>query len=147
MALAQSEDSTQLQDSDKGIVPSYTVACSVYLEKGMEQSGQILSKSDSAYGEWAFYAVEPETGKVGFCREGKTYTFDYTLPTEQWTELKIVGEPGMTTLYVDGEKIQTLGSREPFEEYATFVFPIQYLGEETGSFQGQVEWSALQRSK
>lgn len=147
MALAQPEDSTQLQDSDKGIVPSYTVACSVYLEKGMEQSGQILSKSDSAYGEWAFYAAEPETGKVGFCREGKTYTFDYTLPTQQWTELKIVGEPGMTTLYVDGEKTQTLGSREPFEEYATLVFPIQYLGEETGSFQGQVEWSTLQRSK
>lgn len=146
-ALEQPEESTKLQDSDRGIVPSYTVACRVYLEKGVAQSGQILSKSDSAYGEWAFYAAEPETGKVGFCREGKTYTFDYTLPIEQWTELKIVGEPGMTTLYVDGEKIQTLGSREPFEEYATFAFPIQYLGEETGSFQGQVEWSALQRDK
>lgn len=115
------------------------------MEKEVQEGaeGQVLSRSDSAYGEWAFYAAEPESGKVGFAREGKTYTFDYMLPVQQWVTLKIVGEIGMTTLYVDGEKVGTLGSREPFEEYATLVFPIQYLDRETGRFDGQAEWTAL----
>ena len=132
-------------DPQKGIAPSYEIECRVFLEKEVQEGaeGQVLSRSDSAYGEWAFYAAEPESGKVGFAREGKTYTFDYMLPVQQWVTLKIVGEIGMTTLYVDGEKVGTLGSREPFEEYATLVFPIQYLDRETGRFDGQAEWTAL----
>ncbi len=100
---------------------------------------QIIAQSDSVYGEWVFYAAEPETGKVGFSREGRTYTWDYVLPYDEWVELKIVGEPGQTTLYADGRKVGTLGNREAFEEYATFVFPIQRIGEETGSLDGEVD--------
>lgn len=134
-------------DPQKGIAPSYEIECRVFLEKESQEgtSGQVLSRSDSAYGGWAFYAAEPESGKVGFTREGRTYTFDYTLPVQQWVTLRIVGQNGTTTLYVDGTKIETLGSTEPFEEYATFVFPVQYLDKETGSFDGQAEWTALRR--
>lgn len=128
-------------EAEQGIVPAYDVQCRVMLED--TQTEQILAKSDAAYGTWAFYAALPGSGKVGFCREGKTYSFDYTIPAGQWVELRIVGEKGRTTLYADGEKVGTLGSQEAFEEYATFVFPIQYLGEETGSFRGEVEWMAL----
>lgn len=108
-------------------------------EKNGRYMPQIIAESDSAYGVWAFYAVEPETGRVGFAREGRTYTWDYVLPRGQWVTLRVAGEPGQTTLYADGVKVGTLGNAEPFEEYATFVFPMQRIGEETGSFRGEVE--------
>ena len=53
--------------------------------------------------------------------------------------MRVAGEPGQTTLYADGVKVGTLGNTEPFEEYATFVFPVQRIGEETGRFRGEVE--------
>ena len=105
---------------------------------------QILAESDSAYGEWAFYLVEPETGKVGFTREGRTYTFDYTMPREEWVSLSVCGRAGYTELYVNGEPVDTVGSDEPFEEHATFVFPLQRIAEETGSFAGEAEWESTQ---
>ncbi|MCM1123581.1 MAG: family 20 glycosylhydrolase [Eubacterium sp.] len=126
-----------------GIEPNYEVKMQVYLE---EKSTQIIAQSDSPYGEWAFYAVEPQAGYVGFAREGRTYTWDYTLPYGEWVELKVVGEMGQTTLYVNGEKAGTLGNQNSFEEYATFVFPVQRIGEETGTFRGEVrlEWHRLE---
>lgn len=129
--------------------PRYTVKMKVRLEENPAQSNQpqIIAEGDCAYGKWAFYAVEPETGKVGFTREGRTYTFDYTLPKGEWVNLKVEGEAGVTKLYAGGEsfflgeekEVDSLGSSEPFEEHATFVFPLQRVGEETGSFDGELE--------
>lgn len=120
-------------------VPGYSVEMKVYLEPdgGKEQ---VLAEGDSPYGKWAFYASEPETGKVGFTREGRTYTFDYTLPKGEWVNLKIGGGAGETVLYVDLKEVDRLGSSEPFEEHATFVFPLQRLGKETGHFDGMMEF-------
>lgn len=120
-------------------VPGYSVEMKVYLEPdgGKEQ---VLAEGDSPYGKWAFYASEPETGKVGFTREGRTYTFGYTLPKGEWVNLKIGGGAGETVLYVDLKEVDRLGSSEPFEEHATFVFPLQRLGKETGHFDGMMEF-------
>ena len=135
----QAEAATQkLYDTQKGIEPSYEITMKVYLEEN-EGISQVLAENDSAYGTWAFYAVEPESGQVGFAREGKTYTFPYTLPKQEWTTLTLVGELGQTSLYVNGERIATLGNTQAFEEYATFVFPVERIGEETGQFAGQLE--------
>lgn len=137
----QAEAATQkLYDRQKGIEPSYEITMKVYLEEN-EGISQVLAESDSAYGTWAFYAVEPESGQVGFAREGKTYTFPYTLPKQEWTTLTLVGKLGQTSLYVNGERIATLGNTQAFEEYATFVFPVERIGEETGQFAGQLEIS------
>lgn len=103
------------------------------------QTEQVLAEGDCAYGRWAFYAAEPETGRVGFAREGRTYTFDYTLPKGEWVRLKLVGTSGRTTLYADGKEVDSLGSDEPFEEHATFVFPLQRVGRQTGAFDGELE--------
>lgn len=130
------------QGAGGAAAPSYEIECRIRLEE--TEGGQVLAKNDSAYGEWAFYAAEPETGKVGFSREGRTYTFDCRLETGKWVTIRIVGELGTTTLYLDGERIGTLGSTKPFEAYATFAFPTQYLGEETGSFRGEVHWTMLE---
>lgn len=120
-------------------VPGYSVEMKVYLEPdgGKEQ---VLAEGDSPYGKWAFYASEPETGKVGFTREGRTYTFDYTMPRGEWVNLKIGGGAGETVLYVDLKEADRLGTSEPFEEHATFVFPLQRLGKETGHFDGMLEF-------
>lgn len=136
--------SNKVYDGSVGIEPPYEVRMRVYLEESQagvqdKTAGQVLAKSDSPYGVWAFYAAAPETGQVGFAREGRTYTWDYVLPREQWVELKVVGEPGQTSLYVDGKFVGALGSAEPFEEHATFVFPLQRIGEETGAVRGKVE--------
>ncbi|MDE5938103.1 MAG: family 20 glycosylhydrolase [Lachnospiraceae bacterium] len=125
--------------------PDYEIEMEVWLEpeslsgSGAERQAQIIAEGDCAYAEWAFYAVEPETGKVGFTREGRTYTFDYTLPEGEWVSLKLEGASGRTTLYVDGKEVDTLGSSEPFEEHATFVFPLQRVGSRTGRFDGRLE--------
>lgn len=109
---------------------------------------QIIAEGDSAYGEWAFYLVEPETGKVGFTREGRTYTFDYTMPRGEWVSLAVCGREGYTELYVwrnNGyELIDTVGSAEPFEEYGTFIFPQQRVGKETGAFDGELDFESIQ---
>ena len=51
------------------------------------------------------------------------------------------GKSGKTTLYVEGEEVDSLGSDEPFEEYATFVFPLQRVGRQTSHFDGELEFS------
>ena len=127
----------RVYDSKLGLEPPYEVRISVCLDEDAAGT-QVIAKSDSAYGEWAFYGAEPETGLVGFAREGRAYTWDYELPRGEWTEIKVVGELGQTTLYVNGVSAGTLGNRVPFEEYATFIFPMQRIGEETGEFQGEV---------
>lgn len=145
----QTEELEQLRVEAPAAEPCYTVKMKVRLEENPAVSNkpQIIAEGDCAYGKWAFYAVEPETGKVGFTREGRTYTFDYTLPKGEWVNLKVEGEAGVTKLYAGGEsfflgeekEVDSLGSSEPFEEHATFVFPLQRVGEETGSFDGELE--------
>lgn len=125
------------------VEPDYEIRIEVWLKSDARQE-QVIAEGDCAYGRWAFYAVEPETGKVGFTREGRTYTFDYTIPAGEWVELKLVGMSGKTTLYVDGEEVDSLGSDEPFEEHATFVFPLQRVGSQTGQFDGKLELHVLE---
>ena len=136
-----------LYEGTVAVEPDYEIQMDVRLEPEStaesqtkrRQNAQVVAEGDCAYGQWAFYAVEPETGKVGFAREGRTYTFDYTLPEGRQVNLKLVGTSGMTTLYADGKKVDSLGSNEPFEEHATFVFPLQRVGSQTGQFDGKLE--------
>ena len=52
--------------------------------------------------------------------------------------LKLKGTSGKTTLYVDEKEVDSLGSDEPFEEHATFSFPLQRVGGQTGRFDGEL---------
>ena len=127
----------RLCGDDCGIEPVYEVQMDVRLNEDAAGT-QIIAAGESAYGEWAFYAATPENGRVGFAREGRLYEWDYTLPRGGQIRLSVVGESGYTTLYVNGTFVGTLGSGEPFEEHATFVFPISRIGEQTGQFQGEI---------
>ncbi len=125
--------------------PEYEIQMRIRLEEDAagERQEQIIAEGDCDYGEWAFYAVEPETGKMGFTREGRTYTFDYVLPKGEWVNVKVEGKPGQTILYVEGKEADRLGSDKPFEEHATFVFPLQRVGGQTAHFDGEAELEVL----
>lgn len=72
------------------------------------QGEQILSESKSefgTYGTYAFKAVQKHTGKVGFSREGYDYSFNYTLPKDQWVNLEFCSGKDSVSLYVNGELI------------------------------------------
>lgn len=134
-------DDSYLYAETEAAEPSYEIEMKVKLDADAAGE-QILAEGDGVYGKWAFYAAEEKTGKVGFTREGKTETFDITLPKGEWVHLTLSGRLGKTTLWAVGETIEAvdrLGSGEPFEKYATFVFPLQRVGKETGCFDGEVE--------
>ncbi len=118
--------------------PGYEIQMDVRLEPDAGRE-QVIAECDGVYGRWAFFAAEEKTGKVGFTREGRTYTFDYTLPAGEWVNLKLKGTSGKTTLYVGEKEVDSLGSDEPFEEHATFVFPLQRVGGQTGRFDGELK--------
>lgn len=58
-----------------------------------------------------FFLADPVTGRLGYQREDYLDTFNYTLPTEGEVELTIETTPAATTLYVNGEKHETLAEQ------------------------------------
>ena len=59
---------------------------------------------ESPYGQ--IKAVQSATGKVGISREGYDYSFDYTLPVNEWVELEFKNTKDSTSLFVDGELVR-----------------------------------------
>lgn len=99
---------------------------------------QILFESD--YG--TFKAVQKETGKVGFTRENRDYSFDYTLPVNEWVELEFKNQQNIIELYVNGTKVDALGDGEKVEGrplLATAMFPIARIGSKENAFIGYID--------
>ena len=137
----------QLNDNTVVIGGSYEVSMQLYRESvSLDETAaadgavqeEILFETDSAYGQTAFKAAQIGTGKVGFSREGRDYSFDYTLPVGEWATLTVCGEADRTSLYVNGKLMDVLGDSEPFTEYASFAFPLERIGSKTNSFHGKI---------
>lgn len=99
---------------------------------------QVLFESD--YG--SIMAVQKGTGKVGFTRENHAYSFNYTLPVNEWVELEIKNEFEQASLYVNGTLVDTLGDGETVEGKplkATLMFPVQRIGSTDHAFEGYVD--------
>ncbi len=95
---------------------------------------------ESSYG--SIKAVQTETGQVGFSREGYDYSFNYTLPLNEWVELEFKNELNTIQLYVNGELVDTIGDDEEVEGrplLATMMFPMSVIGSETNAFIGYVD--------
>jgi len=95
---------------------------------------------ESAYG--TIKAVQKGTGKVGFTRENRDYSFSYTLPVNEWVELEFKNERNVAKLYVNGTLVDTLGDGEQVEGrplLATTMFPFARIGSTTNSFIGYVD--------
>lgn len=99
---------------------------------------QALFESD--YG--SIMAVQEGTGKVGFTRENRAYSFNYTLPVNEWVELEIKNEFERASLYVNGTLVDTLGDGETVEGKplkATLMLPVQRIGSTAHAFEGYVD--------
>lgn len=99
---------------------------------------QVLFESD--YG--SIMAVQEGTGKVGFTRENRAYSFNYTLPVNEWVELEIKNEFERASLCVNGTLVDTLGDGETVEGKplkATLMLPVQRIGSTAHAFEGYVD--------
>ncbi len=105
---------------------------------------QILFESEyqptNGAGKYAIQAVQADTGKVGFVRGARTYTFDYELPVGEWVTLTFRGEQNFASLYVNGELVDSLGSTAGLAMRATLSSPFNRIGSKTNSFIGLVDY-------
>ena len=97
---------------------------------------QILFESDCG----AIKAVQKDTGKFGFSRWHRDYSFNYELPEEEWVHITLVNEFTRTKLYVNGEFTDEL-AREAGKgnKWASLVTPIKRIGSTTNAFVGQID--------
>lgn len=114
--------------------PTYSVSVSVNRSEDSSSEEQILFES----AEGKFKAVQKDTGKVGFSREGYDYSFNYELPKGEWVDITIIGKLNKTELYVNGEYVDEISKNSATGKYGTFVFPLEKIGSETNSFKGEV---------
>ena len=84
--------------------------------------------------------------KLGFSRDGYTYTFNYTPKNNAWQTIRIVGDHKSVVLYVDGEEKETLtaykkteGIPNGFMFQQTLVFPLEKVGDAKNGFKGEIK--------
>ena len=100
---------------------------------------------ESPYG--SIKAVQAKTGKVGITRENRDYSFNYTLPMNEWVELEFKNEGmGKVSLYVNGKLKETIGQDGGTKLKATCMLPVQRIGSKTAAFTGYVDDVRLTRS-
>lgn len=119
----------------KNIGPNYSVSFSVNRSIDSDESEQILFESPQG----TFKAVQSETGKVGFSREGYNYSFNYTLPKGEWVDITIIGKINKTELYINGEYVDEISKSSSEGKFGTFVFPLETVGSESNSFKGDID--------
>ncbi|MBO9619240.1 MAG: family 20 glycosylhydrolase [Niabella sp.] len=80
------------------------------------------------------------TGKLGFSREGYHYSFDYSVPVNEWTNIVIKGNNKGTSLYVNGvlkEKLEgakrTFPNGKQTAKVQTLFFPLQFIGDKNNA--------------
>ncbi|MEG1617582.1 MAG: family 20 glycosylhydrolase [Bacteroidales bacterium] len=104
------------------------------------KNGAVLFESPDA----VVYLRDPETGKVGFSRDGYNYTFNYVIPNDKTLTLAFEGNNVSTKFYVNGHLIETLEvvpvykdqqEKAKFNYNQTLVFPLQ----KTGDFKGYMK--------
>ena len=96
---------------------------------------QVLFESE--YGQ--IMAVQKGTGKVGITRENRAYSFNYTLPLNDWVELEFKNKFEQTELWVNGKLVDTVGTKQRAKLKATNMFPVNVIGSKTNAFQGYVD--------
>ncbi len=107
--------------------------------KRMSDNNEEQILFESPYG--TIKAVQKETGKVGISRENFDYSFNYTLPVNEWVDLEFRNQFKVISLYVNGELIDTLGDGETVEGrkmITTCMFPLAKIGSEDKAMSGYV---------
>ena len=104
-------------------------------ETGYDEE-QILFESDFG----TIKAVQKETGKFGFSRWQRDYSFNYQLPENEWVHITLVNEYTKTKLYVNDELVSELARQaDKGNKWATLITPLEKIGSETNAFQGMID--------
>ena len=113
---------------------------------GGSSDEQVLFEGSSTLGDYTIKAVQKNTGKVGYSREGYDYSFNYTLPEDEWVHLTIKGYKDKAELYVNDSDtaipavMDTATKLGTQYRLATLNIPIKYIGSTTGnSFNGLID--------
>ena len=134
LTLAGGESYVETPVSDARI--NTTLDFWVKRDADSDDSEQILFESSIG----AIKAVQKETGKFGFSRDFRDYSFDYTLPKGEWVHITMVMEFTKTTLYVNGEKVHTLeNTATGGNQWASLITPLNRIGSTTAAFKGQID--------
>lgn len=86
------------------------------------------------------------TGKLGFSRDGYTYTFNFAPKNNAFQTIRIVGDYKSVVLYIDGIEKETLtaykktkGLPNGIMYQQTLVFPLETLGDAENGFKGEIK--------
>lgn len=96
---------------------------------------QILFESENG----AIKAVQKDTGKLGFTREGRDYSFNYELPKDEWVKIKLETKFTRTLLYVNDEFVDELSISATGGKWATLIIPLERIGSKTNAFIGEID--------
>ncbi|MBF0779549.1 MULTISPECIES: discoidin domain-containing protein [unclassified Granulicatella] len=118
----------------QNIGPEYTVSFWIKLDDDATGE-QIILESQKG----SLKAVQKETGQVGFSREGYDYSFNYTLPKNEWVHLSIKGHQNYSELYVNNQLVDTLGLGRTGNKLSTFVLPTERIGSQTKAMKGLLD--------
>ena len=89
------------------------------------------------------YLRTPDTGKLGFERDGYLYSFDYEVPNDVPVRLAIEGDSQSTRLFVDDQLVDELTKQTVYFDQEkkvkrayiqTLVFPLETVG----NFKGRI---------
>jgi len=117
----------------KGLI-GYNYRVSFDIDAKPEEKGTVLLSCPRS----TFYLSDPETGKLGFERDGYLITFDYSLTPADKASITIEGNNEHTILYVNGDLVEDLDvqtvehNNNPKDKsyfYRTLAFPLDKCGE------------------
>lgn len=148
--------SSYLETGLQNLGPINHLQMTVKRSSQSEDNEQILMESDQG----SVKAIQKGTGKVGYSREGYDYSFNYTLPKDEWVKLDITCDEQAVKLFVNGECKDTLNimqtrttGKDPFKtnqaihqvtptrylDYPTLVLPLSRIGSKTNAFTGDIK--------
>jgi hexosaminidase len=106
---------------------------------GKNPLGTVLFSSAHA----SVFLKEEKSGKFGFSRDGYVYTFNYSIPDEEKTNLCIQGTNKSTKLFVNGKLVQSLDviskSYNNGKDQMSFVQTLVYPLRKVGCFDGEIK--------
>lgn len=92
-------------DTDLGIKEiGYDYSVSFTIDGKAEAKGTELFRSPNA----VFYLADPQSGRLGFARDGFLYQFNYVVPKDRQVTLTIQGNNRQTMLFENGKHKETL---------------------------------------
>ena len=125
------------EEDIKQLIPDYEISFELCVDDEESFDKHELFKNDAEYGVHALSLINnDETYLLLLEKENKEHIFNtYAFEKGKSYKIKIVGNIGSTSLYVDNVLIQTIGTNVKFEEHCTFIFPLETVSSYVSEIQ------------